>query len=122
MEVSSCGLATRLISVAGSTQLFVSIYICVCVFIFVLSLYLCNFYICAAIAGAWDACKNEQSDYYCADLLAFVVGSSYDCTCEVETYPKMLNNIFGVLYQTMTAHARWEIIDTQQSKRDIQIR
>ena len=33
----------------------------------------------------------------------------------------MLNDIFGVVYQTMTAHARWEIIDTQQSKRDIQI-
>ena len=46
MEVSSCGLATRLISEAGSTQLFVSIYICVCVFIFVQFLYLCNFYIC----------------------------------------------------------------------------
>ena len=34
-------------------------------------------------SGGWDACKNGESNYGCADLLAFVVATSYDCTCEV---------------------------------------
>ena len=33
--------------------------------------------------GAWDKCKADESSYACVDLLAFVEGSSYDCTCEV---------------------------------------
>ena len=35
------------------------------------------------LSGGWDACKKGESDYGCADLLAFVVATSYDCTCEV---------------------------------------
>ena len=35
------------------------------------------------LSGGWDACKNGESNYGCADLLAFVVATSYDCTCEV---------------------------------------
>jgi len=34
------------------------------------------------IIWGWDTCKSGQSDYGCADILAFIVGSSYDCTCE----------------------------------------
>jgi len=34
------------------------------------------------VKWGWDYCKSDQSDYFCADILAFIVASSYDCTCE----------------------------------------